>query len=165
MPWQAGGSLCVCGLSMAVAVALLTLNYTNMASKSPFPDLTDNTTGNVSTSQSTDNVNSFVQTLDPYEPDRDSPHQSSRGRGGGRGRGRGQPSHRNNHNNEENDGWINPSQKQRNLNQRRHRQRRTRQLASTHVQYQNARVNHFTKYYSVKFPRTNIHTELNVIAV
>ena len=108
--------------------------------------------------------NSLVQTFEPYEqPSTSTTHHSSRGRGGGRGRGGAHRSATNNENDED-QGWINPSQQRKNIRQRK-KQRKLRELKLDMNNLNEMNTNTFPKYYSVKFPRKDIDNDIPSIAV
>ena len=109
--------------------------------------------------------NSLVQTLEPYEqPSTSTTHHSSRGRGGGRGRGGAHRSATNNENDED-QGWINPSQQRKNIRQRKKKQRKLRELKLDMNNLNEMNTNTFPKYYSVKFPRKDIDNDIPSVAV
>ena len=124
--------------------------------------------GNVTPPENTDNVNSLITTLEPYEHStRIATHQlplRGRGRGGGSGRGRSRHTPTNRTNENENE-WITPSEQRRGANHRRNKQRKLRQLENTHDQFESTRINPYPKFYSMTFPSIEIKTKLNLIAV
>ena len=125
---------------------------------------------NETLSERTDNMNSLIQTLEPYEQStRNAAHQlPHRGRGGGgrpvRGRQRHASTNRNDGIENENE-WITPSEQRKIANQRRNKQRKLRQLESTYNELESTRMNPYPKFYSLKFPSIEIETKINLIAV
>ena len=119
-------------------------------------------------SETPDNAYSLIQTLAPFEqPTRtttNQPPSRGRGRGGGSGRGRSRYSSIDRNEETENE-WITPSQQRKNANQRRNKQRKLRQLANTHNQLENTRMTPYPKFYTMKFPRIEIESKINLIAV
>merc|ERR1719259_1062742 len=118
-------------------------------------------------SETTDNAYSLIQTLAPFEqPTRtttNQPPSRGRGRGGGSGRGRSRYTSIVRNDETENE-WITPSQQRRNANQRRNKQRKLRQLANTHNQLENTRMTPYPKFYTMKFPRIEIESKINLVA-
>merc|ERR1719259_262166 len=119
-------------------------------------------------SETTDNAYSLIQTLAPFQqPTRTTTNQPpprGRGRGGGSGRGRSRYTSIDRNDETENE-WITPSQQRKNANQRRNKQRKLRQLANMHNQLENTRMTPYPKFYTMKFPRVEIESKINPIAV
>jgi len=101
-------------------------------------------------SEISDNPYSLIQTLAPFEqPARaatNQPPPRGRGRGDGSGRSRSRYTSTD-------------------ANQRRNKQRKLRQIANTNNQLENTRMNPYPKFYSMKFPRIEIESKINLMAV